>query len=79
MKVKAFWNSDKTKLIYPGGIYIKKMSDNMTGVFDQYNTLITSSESFNNACKKAKLISIGYMIRKEEQEVEGCFIPVMHH
>ena len=75
MKIKADWNSDKTKLIYPGGIYVKKMSDNMTGVFDQYNILITSSESFNNACKKAKLISLGYIIRKQEYEYEGSYLP----
>ena len=45
--------------------YVKKKSDNYFAVCDNGNQEITSGESMGNACKKARLLEIGYQQAQE--------------
>ena len=40
--------------------YVEKKSDNYFAVYDNSNQEITSGESMGNACKKARLLEIGF-------------------
>ena len=40
---------------------VLKLSNNYYAVRDEYGTEITSGSSLKKACKKAKLLEIGYM------------------
>lgn len=45
---------------------VVKLSNNYYGVYDEYGTEITNGSSLTKACKKAKLLEIGYMQCKSE-------------
>lgn len=66
---------DSTKegnTVYFKNFMVLKESDNFYGVYKctiwkgKLKPLITSGETLSSACKKAKLLQIGYNLKKEE-------------
>lgn len=71
MKVKA---KEINGIIYFSNFMVIKESENFYGVYEHWNKtkvndVITSGTSLNNACKKAKLLQIGYDIYRENLAV----------
>jgi CRISPR/Cas system endoribonuclease Cas6 (RAMP superfamily) len=56
MKVKSTYKND---CVYFSHYNVKKVKDNFFGVY-RHNILITHSITFGKACKKAKLLEMGY-------------------
>lgn len=69
MKIDSAEEGDN---VYFKNFMVLKESDNFYGVYkctiwkEKLKPLITSGETLNAACKKTKLLQIGYDLRKEE-------------
>lgn len=68
MEIRAVWKND---LLIFSHVAVKKESETFYGVYrystwdkKTYGEVITSAETLNKACKKAKLIEIGYEMCK---------------
>lgn len=60
-KINAVWQTKNgCEILNFGNYYVKKESNSFYGVFDEFTNLITSGITLDKACKKAKLLQIGF-------------------